>query len=57
MEINRIVGEPKHESSGTVDITYSNKNVTVTYPTNDDLSQFGTTLVPANVILPLVCNN
>ncbi|OAD59083.1 Integrin alpha-4 [Eufriesea mexicana] len=41
MKINRIVGEPKHESSGTVDITYANKNVTIEYPSNDDLSQFG----------------
>ncbi|CAL7946483.1 unnamed protein product [Xylocopa violacea] len=40
-EITRIIGEPKHESHGTVDILYSNKRMSVTWPLTDDLSQFG----------------
>lgn len=44
-KINRIIGEPKHEDYGTVDIQYSNKRMTVELPLNDDLSQFGMSFI------------
>ncbi|XP_076668792.1 integrin alpha-8-like isoform X2 [Andrena cerasifolii] len=40
-ETSRIIGKPKHETYGTVDIDYSSKTISVELPISDELSQFG----------------
>nr|XP_012151781.1 PREDICTED: integrin alpha-9-like isoform X1 [Megachile rotundata] len=39
--ISRIVGEPKHENYGTVDVLHLNRRMTIELPLSDELSQFG----------------
>ncbi|XP_024225722.1 integrin alpha-PS5 isoform X3 [Bombus impatiens] len=40
-KINRIVGKPKHEDYGTVDVVYLNETMSIELSFLDNLSQFG----------------